>query len=54
MITSSVGSMGHALAVSRIALVKPDKARAVENMILNMAQRGQLMERVRACMGVRC
>mmetsp|Transcript_18604 Transcript_18604/g.52015 ORF Transcript_18604/g.52015 Transcript_18604/m.52015 type:complete len:127 (+) Transcript_18604:91-471(+) len=28
--------------LSRIALVKPDKARGVENMILQMAQRGQL------------
>jgi hypothetical protein len=34
-------------AVNRIALVKPEKARAVENLIINMAQRGQLMEKVR-------
>jgi programmed cell death protein 5 len=34
-------------AVSRIALVKPDKARGVENMILAAAQRGQLGEKVR-------
>eukprot|EP00197_Chlamydomonas_leiostraca_P008034 CAMPEP_0202866346 /NCGR_PEP_ID=MMETSP1391-20130828/7333_1 /ASSEMBLY_ACC=CAM_ASM_000867 /TAXON_ID=1034604 /ORGANISM="Chlamydomonas leiostraca, Strain SAG 11-49" /LENGTH=128 /DNA_ID=CAMNT_0049546281 /DNA_START=66 /DNA_END=452 /DNA_ORIENTATION=- len=32
--------------LSRIALVKPDKARAVENMILAAAQRGQLGEKV--------
>jgi programmed cell death protein 5 len=32
--------------VSRIALVKPDKARAIENMILAAAQRGQLHEKV--------
>jgi hypothetical protein len=35
-----------ATAVSRVALVKPEKARNVENMILAAAQRGQLMERV--------
>lgn len=34
------------LAVARIALVKPEKARAVENMILQMAQRGQIQEKV--------
>jgi programmed cell death protein 5 len=32
--------------VSRIALVKPEKARGVENMVLSMAQRGQLTEPV--------
>ncbi|KAJ9530816.1 hypothetical protein QJQ45_028704, partial [Haematococcus lacustris] len=32
--------------LSRIALVKPDKARAIENMILGAAQRGQLSEKV--------
>ncbi len=32
--------------MARIALVKPDKARAVENMILAAAQRGQITERV--------
>jgi hypothetical protein len=37
-----------ARAVSRIALVKPDKARGVENMIISMAQRGQISEPVRA------
>ena len=35
-------------AVARIALVKPDKARGVENMVLQMAQRGQLTEKVRS------
>lgn len=34
-------------AVARIALVKPDKARGVENMILQMAQRGQITEKAR-------
>lgn len=33
-------------AVARIALVKPDKAKGVENMVLQMAQRGQLNEKV--------
>lgn len=33
--------------VSRIALVKPDKARNVENMILAAAQRGALQSKVR-------
>mmetsp|Transcript_40724 Transcript_40724/g.104248 ORF Transcript_40724/g.104248 Transcript_40724/m.104248 type:complete len:131 (-) Transcript_40724:149-541(-) len=28
--------------LSRISLVKPDKARGVENMLIQMAQRGQL------------
>ena len=35
------------IAVARIALVKPDKARNIENMILAAAQRGQMMEKVR-------
>jgi hypothetical protein len=34
-------------AVARIALVKPDKARNVENMILAAAQRGALQNKVR-------
>lgn len=34
-----------AFAVARIALVKPDKARGVENLILQMAQRGQITEK---------
>ena len=33
-------------AVARIALVKPEKARGVESMVLQMAQRGALTERV--------
>jgi programmed cell death protein 5 len=33
-------------AVARIALVKPDKARNVENMILAAAQRGAITEKV--------
>ncbi|KAK9809799.1 hypothetical protein WJX73_007795 [Symbiochloris irregularis] len=32
--------------LARIALVKPDKARGVESMILQMAQKGALTERV--------
>jgi len=32
--------------LARIALVKPEKARGVENMILAAAQRGQLGEKV--------
>lgn len=34
------------LAVSRIALVKPDKARGVEDVILRSAQMGQITEKV--------
>lgn len=37
--------------MSRIALVKPDKARGVENMILAAAQRGALQEKVRGVKG---
>ena len=33
--------------VARIALVKPDKARSVEDLVLGMARRGQLQEKVR-------
>lgn len=33
-------------AVSRIALVKPDKARAIEEMLLNMARSGRLGDKV--------
>jgi len=33
-------------AVSRIALVKPEKARAIESMILGMAQRRQITAKV--------
>ena len=32
--------------MARIALVKADKAKGVENMVLQMAQRGQLNEKV--------
>ena len=40
-------SMGFAeTAVSRIGLVKPDKARSIEDMILNAAKRGALTEKV--------
>ena len=34
------------VAVSRIALVKPEKAEAVQNLCIQMAQRGQLVEKV--------
>ena len=34
-------------AVARIALVKPDKARGVENMILQAAQQGRISEKAR-------
>ena len=34
--------------LARIALVKPDKARSVEDLVLQAAQRGQIVERVRA------
>lgn len=33
-------------AVSRIAIVKPDKARAIEDMVIQMAQRGQLAAKI--------
>jgi DNA-binding TFAR19-related protein (PDSD5 family) len=32
--------------VSRIAIVKPDKARAIEDMVIQMAQRGQLAAKI--------
>lgn len=32
--------------LARIGLVKPDKAKGVENIVLQMAQRGQLNEKV--------
>jgi DNA-binding TFAR19-related protein (PDSD5 family) len=34
------------ITVSRIALVKPDKARSVEDVILRAAQMGQITEKV--------
>lgn len=36
-------------AVARIALVKPDKARGVEDVILRAAQVGQIAEKVASC-----
>lgn len=36
-------------AVARIALVKPDKARGVEDVILRAAQTGQIVEKVACC-----
>lgn len=33
-------------AVSRIALVKPQKARAIQDLILRMAQSGQVRQRI--------
>ena len=33
-------------SVARIALVKPDKARSVEDVILRAAQMGQIAEKV--------
>lgn len=35
-------------AVARIALVKPEKARGVEDVILRAAQMGQIVEKVLA------
>ncbi len=43
-----------ASAVSRIALVKPDKARGVEDILLNAAKRGQLGQKVRPTWNKRC
>ena len=34
------------LLVARIAIVKPDKARAIEEMVIHMAQRGQLAAKI--------
>ena len=34
--------------LARIALVKPEKARGVEDLVLQAAQRGQIVERVRS------
>lgn len=36
----------YSIAVARIALVKPEKARAVEEMIIMAGRRGQLGEKV--------
>lgn len=38
------------LTVARIALVKPEKARGVEDMILRAAQMGQIVEKVPLCL----
>ena len=38
----------HYFAVARIALVKPEKARSVEDIVLNAARRGQLGQKVRS------
>lgn len=35
-----------AAAVARISLVKPDKARAIEDMLIQAARRGQIGEKV--------
>ena len=40
------GALPHAHAVSRIAVVRPDKARGVEELLLRMARSGQLQGRV--------
>lgn len=32
--------------MSRIAIVKPEKARAIEDMVIQMAQRGQLTAKI--------
>lgn len=38
--------MPRLIAVARIALVKPDKARSIEDMIISAAKRGALGEKV--------
>lgn len=38
------------LTVARIALVKPEKARGVEDIILRSAQMGQIVEKVPLCL----
>jgi hypothetical protein len=42
------------LAVARIALVKPERARGMENMLIAAAQRGQITEKVRAISTASC
>eukprot|EP00958_Prasinococcus_capsulatus_P020686 scaffold2737_cov218-Prasinococcus_capsulatus_cf.AAC.4 len=42
-----MGAADAATAVARIALVKPDKARGIEDMLLTAARRGQIGEKVR-------
>lgn len=46
----SCGFIVAGCAVARIALVKPEKARGVESLILQMAQRGQITEKVGFCL----
>lgn len=46
LICFSFLSLHFHFAVARIALVKPDKARAIEDMIINAARRGALGEKV--------
>ena len=36
-------------SVARIALVKPDKARSVEDLLINAAKRGQIQQKVGDC-----
>jgi len=38
--------MAACCAVARIAIVKPEKARAIEDMVIQMAQRGQLAAKI--------
>lgn len=40
------GCLFCAATVSRIAIVKPEKARAIEDMVIQMAQRGQLAAKI--------
>lgn len=40
------GCLFCATIVSRIAIVKPEKARAIEDMVIQMAQRGQLAAKI--------
>jgi programmed cell death protein 5 len=46
MILSSVLTGEAKERLARIALVKPDKAREVGDMLVSMAQRGQVSERI--------
>jgi programmed cell death protein 5 len=39
-------TMAACCAVARIAIVKPEKARAIEDMVIQMAQRGQLAAKI--------
>jgi DNA-binding TFAR19-related protein (PDSD5 family) len=44
-VAAALSNVGRQLAVSRISLVKPEKARQVENMLLGMAQKGQIRQK---------